>query len=195
MIKVGITGGIGSGKSTVCKVFEFLRIPVYSTDIEAKRLMNCDQSIIEALIHRFGKEVYTEDGLLNRAFLASKIFQSKMELKFVNSVVHPAVRKDFEHWAKVQNAPYVIQESALIFESKNQSVFDYVVSVSASEETRIERVVERDGCTVDDVKNRLKSQLAQDIKDRMATFVLQSDRNDLLLPQIIEIHNKILSNG
>ncbi len=190
MIKVGITGGIGSGKSLVCAIFKHMGIPVYDSDSRAKALMNECEEITNALTGYFGNEVYLE-GMLNRPFLAQKIFNNKAALDFVNSIVHPAVRKDFIQWAAHQESAYVIEEAALLFESKAYKLLDVVITVTCPEELRIQRVIERDKTSRENVIQRIKNQLPEDEKILKSDYVIINDDQHSLIEQINNTHNKI----
>lgn len=190
MIKVGITGGIGSGKSKVCEMFSSLGIPVYDSDTRAKKLMNENETIKHSLTGYFGNDVYA-DGSLNRLFLAQKIFNNKPALDFVNSIVHPAVRNDFLQWAEHQNAPYVIEEAALLFESAAYKLLDIVITVTCPEEIRIQRVIERDKTTRENVLQRIKNQMTEDEKVSKSDYVIINDDRHSLIEQVNNIHNKI----
>lgn len=190
MLKIGLTGGIGTGKSIVAKVFQLLGIPVYVSDYEAKRLMNANEEIRQQLVSRFGAGVYQSDGL-NTAKLASIIFKEKEALKDVNAIVHPVVRKDFERWAKEQiQAPYVIQESAILFDTGLYKNFDKIITVTANDETRIQRVIKRDHTKREMVEERMKNQLPEKEKVEKSDFVIYNN-GELILPQIIEIDKKL----
>jgi len=144
MICVAITGGIGSGKSVVCKIFEKLSIPVFNADFEAKKLMNSSTEIRNKLIDLFGSDIYQSNGDIHRKKMADLIFNNNFALQKVNEIVHPEVRKRFGEWAKEQNSPYVIQEAAIIFESGQFHSFDKIITVTAPSELKIERVMKRD---------------------------------------------------
>ncbi|HEX2937090.1 MAG TPA: dephospho-CoA kinase [Bacteroidales bacterium] len=190
MIKVGITGGIGSGKSIVCALFAGIGIPVYDSDSRAKKLMNEDETIKQSLTGYFGKEIYAE-GTLNRSLLAQRIFNNKPALEFVNNIVHPAVRNDFLQWASCQNAPYVIEEAALLFESNAYQLLDKVITVSCPEELRIQRVIERDKTTRENVLQRIKNQLPESEKVNRSDFVIINDDQHSLIEQVNNIHIKL----
>ncbi len=189
---VGITGGIGSGKTTVAKIIEVFGFPVYYSDQRAKELMNENEDLKKQLKIYFGEELYQND-LLDRAKLAAKIFQDKEALFFVNSIVHPAVRADFNSWAKKQTVQPVFQESALLFEIGAQKVMDCTILVTANENTRIERVMKRDKCTRDEVLSRMKSQLVDAEKEKLASFIIQNDAQKLVIPQVLQIIEKLKS--
>jgi dephospho-CoA kinase len=193
MIKVGITGGIGSGKSVVCNIFRSLGIPFYDADSRAKILMNENRMIQRSLTNYFGNEVYNK-GTLDKVFLAQKIFNNGAALDFVNNVVHPAVKSDFIHWAGQQeNAPYVIEEAALLFESKSYKELDYVITVTCPEELRIQRVMDRDKTTRDKVEERIKNQLPESEKANKSDFVVVNNDRESLIEQINKIHLKIIT--
>ena len=190
MLKIGLTGGIGSGKSTVAKIFEQLGIPVYYADSAAKRIMNADPILMAELINSFGSEVYFE-GELNRAHLSGIVFNDKKKLDLLNSIVHPATIRDSESWMSSQKAPYAIKEAALIFESGSQDQLDYVIGVSAPESLRIQRAMQRDGLTREAVKERIQNQLSESIKMRLCQFVIRNDEQQLVIPQVIELDRKL----
>ena len=161
MYKVGLTGGIGSGKSTVCAMLRERGVAVYSSDERAKELMNSDSTIKERIIARFGAESF-EDGVLNRAYLAQRVFASEEELAALNAIVHPRVMEDFEAWAESAEGEYVLLESAILFESGFDSKVDMVVAIMAPEDLRIERAMQRDGVTKEQVVERMRRQLSDE---------------------------------
>ena len=171
MLKIGLTGGIGSGKSTVAKVFEVLGIPVYYADDAAKRLMNKDDQLKQQLIAAFGSETYVNNKL-NREYLSSIVFNSKEQLERLNGMVHPATIADAEQWFAQQHAVYVIKEAALLFESGTAAGLDYVIGVTAPETLRIKRVMDRDGVTAAAVKHRMHNQIEDRIKMRLCDFII-----------------------
>ena len=190
MLRVGITGGIGSGKSTVSKIFEVLGIPVYYADDASKRLMNEDETLKEKLRSIFGKETYT-DGQLNRAYLSSIVFNNPEKLLLLNSIIHPATIKDAAEWMLKQTAPYAIKEAALIFESGSQQYLDKVIGVYAPAAVRIHRVMQRDNVTREEVLSRMNKQIDEQMKMRLCDYVIMNDEQELLISQVIEIHKKI----
>jgi dephospho-CoA kinase len=191
MKKIGITGAIGSGKTTVCKMFEVLGVPVYYADDRAKYLMNHNKSLKEKVKSLFGKEAYHRNGRLNRAKLASVVFNNKDKLKSLNALVHPAIHEDSESWFKAQKGKYAIKEAALIFETKGEKYLDKVIVVAAPEKIRIERVMGRDGVTAAQVKARMKNQFTQATKLKKADIVIQNGINDSLIKQVMKIHKKL----
>lgn len=191
MKKIGITGAIGSGKTTVCKMFEVLGTPVYYADDRAKYLMNHNKDLKEKIKALFGKKAYHRNGRLNRANLASIVFKDKAKLKALNALVHPAVHADSESWFKAQKGKYAIKEAALIFETKGEKYLDKVLVVAAPEKIRIERVMGRDGVTEAQVKARMKNQFSQATKLKKADIVIHNGINDSLIKQVMKIHKKL----
>lgn len=189
-IKIGITGGIGSGKSTVAKIIESLGYPVYYSDQRAKDLMNSSDEIKEELNNHFGLDLYSE-GTLNRKLLADKIFQNKDELTFVNHLVHPIVRQDFYLWSEKQTSKIVFQESALLFETGNEKNFTATLLITASDELRIQRVMKRDNCSRASVLERMKNQLPESEKIAKASFVLYNNETESVIQQTLSILVKL----
>lgn len=195
MLKVGVTGGIGSGKSTVCRIFETLGIPVYYADDRAKWLMVNNERLKENIKALFGTEAYLPDGSLNRALIAQRAFNDPAQLKALNQLVHPAVFEDGEEWNEEQRkkgAPYTLKEAALIFESKSHLALDLVITVTAPEETRIARVIARDHTTREAVLARIAKQMPESEKVERADFVIQNDGNTPLIQQVMNLHRKLL---
>jgi dephospho-CoA kinase len=192
MVKIGITGGIGSGKSTVAKAFEVLGIPVYYADDAAKRLMNEDEELKEKIKDQFGNVVY-KDGKLDKKHLADIVFTYPEKLKVLNALVHPATLKDAALWMQQQTSPYCIKEAALIFESGAQQQLDYVIGVTAPAPLRIQRTMQRDGISREEVIARLDKQIDETIKMKLCDFVIINDEQQMLLTQIIQLHEKLLS--
>lgn len=192
MLKIGITGGIGSGKSTVARVFEVLGIPVYYADDAAKRLMLEDEELKENIRQQFGTEVY-KNGQLDRKLLADIVFNAPEKLSALNAIVHPATLKDADNWMKKQGTAYAIKEAALIFESGAQQYLDYVIGVTAPAPLRIQRTMQRDGVTREEVIARMDKQMDEAIKMKLCDFVMANDEQELLIPQIIGLHQQLLS--
>lgn len=187
---VGVTGGIGSGKTTVCKVFEALGIPVYYADLRAKELMESDEGLRNKLINVFGTKTYL-NGKLNRAYLAQQIFNSKEKLSVINGLVHPVVAEDFDVWVENnQKSAYVLKEAAILFESGAYQDVDISVLVIASEEIRLERVMARDGSEREDVLKRMNNQWTQERKAKMADYIIKNEGTELLIPQVLELHKQ-----
>lgn len=192
MVLVGLTGGIGSGKSTVAKVFETVGIPVYYADDAAKRIMNTDEILRQQIIKNFGTESY-RDGVLNRPFIASVVFANSEKLTILNSLVHPATIEDSQKWIAQQSSPYVIREAALLFESGANKGLDYVIGVSAPLSLRIERVMQRDGFTKEQIEQRIMQQMDEEQKIDKCDFVIVNNEKQLVIPQILAIHRKLLA--
>ncbi|MPQ47922.1 dephospho-CoA kinase [Marinifilum sp. N1E240] len=191
MLKVGLTGGIGTGKSIAGKVFSLMGIPVYISDIEAKRLMNENLIIREQLIAKFGKNVYLRNKQLNRKYLADIIFNQPDALKEVNAIVHPVVREDFTKWCEAnKEAPYVIQESAILFDTGLYKNFDKIICITAQEEVRISRVIKRDKVSEKSVKERIENQISEAVKVAKSDYVIYNN-SELIIPQIISIDDDL----
>jgi len=191
---VGITGGIGSGKSTVAKIFSILSIPIYYADDRAKWLMRHDETLQSGIKSLFGEMSYLPDGSVNRKFLAETVFSDNEKVKQINSLVHPAVGIDFTAWAQAQKSKYVLKEAALIFETGSNSSLDYVINVSAPLKTRISRVLMRDPFRSESQINQIiDQQLPDEQKNELADFVVKNTENKLLIPQVLYIHEKLIS--
>ncbi len=186
MIKVGLTGGIGSGKTTVAKVFEAFGIPIYYADKEAKLLMLHNSALRTAIQAKFGEKTYNSNGL-DRRYLAKIVFQDDEALKSLNALVHPIVRRDFNEWVQLQKTPYVIQESAILFETGFYEDFDVIISVLCPMRERIERLLQRDNSTVEQIKARMNAQVTDKIRVEKSDYVLQNGQDDLLLSEIIKL--------
>lgn len=190
-VKIGLTGGIGSGKSTVARIFEVLGIPVYYADDAAKRLMNEDQDLKNAIINEFGKESY-KDGMLDRSFLASRVFENKEKLALLNALTHPATLRDAGRWMKEQKTPYAIKEAALIFESGSDKQLDYVIGVHSPEDLRINRTMTRDSINREEVQRRMDNQMDETEKMKLCDFVIHNDEEHPILPQVLALHRQLL---
>ena len=191
LLKIGITGGIGSGKSTVAKMFETLGIPVFYADTRAKILMDENEELKEKIQENFGKDAYVY-GKLDRKHLSSIIFNDSKKLALLNSFVHPATIKDADDWMKQQKTHYAIKEAALIFESGSQEYLDYVIGVYAPTTVRIQRVIKRDNITAEEIKVRMNKQIDEEIKMRLCDFVITNDEQHLLIPQVLKIHEELM---
>ncbi len=170
---VGLTGGIGSGKTTVAKMFAALGVPVYNSDEEAKKLMRKSKKLKKAIIELFGNEAY-KDKKLNKKYLSSQIFNDSALLQKLNAIVHPAVRNHFLKWAKHQDAPFVIQETAIIFENNMQDFYDMIILVTASKESRLQRVMIRDGVEIENIEARMKHQLPDAKKISLSDYIIDN---------------------
>ena len=194
MKRVGVTGGIGSGKSFVCSVFEHLGVPVYHADSKAKELMNRSPQLRESLTALLGKEVYLE-GELNRSYLAHILFRDPAMREKINGLIHPAVFRDFQLWVqKHQGKHYVIQEAAIIFESGDDRLLDRVINVYAPVRERIQRLMRRDNLEPEEIRKRIHSQITEKERRQRADYTLVNDGKRMLLPQIVRIHNDLLKN-
>ncbi len=195
MLVVGLTGGIGSGKSTVAKLFQALNVPVYYTDDAAKRLMQSSKIIRRKLIQKFGAEVF-KDNTLNKAYLASLIFTNKENLSYVNAVVHPKVNQHFKRWVKQQSrnatSNYVLQENAILFENGTNVLCDYVITVTAPQEEKIKRVIERDSTTKQKVLERMQNQWSDAKKIAKSDFVIHNIDLKETKKEVLRIHNNLL---
>ena len=190
-LRIGITGGIGSGKSTVAKIFEVIGIPVYYADTEAKRIMNENDSLKQQISEHFGKDIYAS-GKLDRHKLASLVFNAPEKLALLNSLVHPVTIRDGEEWMHRQSTPYAIKEAALIFESGVQQYLDYVIGVSAPAPLRIQRTMKRDNSTREEVIARMNKQIDETIKMRLCDFIIFNDEQKAVLPQVLALHEKLV---
>lgn len=196
MLKVGVTGGIGSGKTTVCKVFELLGIPVFYADDVAKSIMQTDPVLKTALLNTFGDNSYTKDGMLNRAYISSIVFNDKQELEKLNSLVHPAVLRAFDNWVLEHHEyPYVIKEAALLYESGGFKMCNKSILVIAPTLIKMNRVKLRDGISEEDIQLRMNRQFSDEMKIKYADHILNNDEKQLLIPQIIQLHQQFLLIG
>lgn len=195
MLKVGLTGGIGSGKTLIGEIFKRFGIPIFNADTEAKNILNSDIDVITKMKKHFGDDIYNENSI-DKKKLASIIFNDKNAIELVNSIVHPKVRDYFFNWADGQKeSPYVIEEAAILFESNAYKELDVTINIHADELSRINRVIERDNTTIDAVKNRMKNQLTDDERIRLADYTIYNDGNQMVLPQVLDIHDKILKRS
>ena len=186
---IGLTGGIGSGKSTVSRLLEIMGIPVYTADIESKKLVNTSSQIREQLTVVFGSQLY-KNGELDKGMLASLIFENKENLRYVNSVIHPAVFDDFRHWADQQmESAFVVIESAILFDSGFNKSVDVTVNVSAPLEVRIRRIEERDKVSRESIEARINSQLSEEERNRLSDYTILNDEKSALLPQVENLLN------
>lgn len=192
MLKVGLTGGIGSGKSMVARIFAALGIPIYYADEAAKRIQQEDPEVREQIIGLLGEEAY-HNGVLNRTYVSSIVFSDKTKLEQLNAIVHPATIRDAEQWLTAQTTPYAIKEAALIFESGSQRDLDFVIGVTAPMALRIQRTMARDGVTEEQVRHRMEKQISDKIKMRLCDAVIINDEKQLLLPQVLDLHQKLIT--
>ena len=193
MLKVGITGGIGSGKTTVCRVFEVLGIPVFYADDAAKSIMHTDALLREDIIEGFGKDSYTVNGDLDRAYIAAIVFSNKEQLDKLNALVHPAVFRAFESWvAEQKDVPYVLKEAALLFESDAYKMCDQSILVKSPEALKFGRIMVRDQITLEEVRLRMDRQFSDEKKEKMADHLITNNEQLLLIPQILALHRHFI---
>lgn len=194
-LRVGITGGIGSGKSMVCRMLHFMGVPIYYADIRAKWILSTDEAVITEVKKLFGEEAYQPDGEYNRPFVAKIAFANPEKLAALNAIVHPAVEEDSRLWHEAlgQIAPYTVKEAALMIESGSHQFLDKLIVVTAPEAVRLARVVARDGLSEADVRRRMESQMPESEKVRLADFVIQNDGHAPLIPQVVALHQALLA--
>jgi dephospho-CoA kinase len=194
MLKVGLTGGIGSGKTVVAKIFKVLGIAVFDADAEAKEIMEKDEKLIAQIKKEFGEESY-EEGKLNRKYLADKVFNDTYQLEKLNAIVHPAAIQAGLDWAEKQTSPYIIKEAALMFEAGSAFNLQYVIGVTAPKQLRVKRVMERSNLTREEVLSRMNRQISDVIKMRLCDFVIVNDEQQMILPQVLKIHEQLLEKA
>jgi dephospho-CoA kinase len=193
-LRVGITGGMGGGKTTVCRIFESLGIPVYYADDEARWLINNEEELKKGILEIFGAKAYAKNGAYDRSFVAKIVFENKEKLAALNALVHPAVERHSRAWHEKQAAsgtPYTLKEAALMVESGSHKFLDYLIVVAAPEALRVQRVMQRDGSTEQEVRARMTSQLPEEEKLKLADFVIANDGEKMLIPQVWQIHQAI----
>jgi len=191
MIKAGVTGGIGSGKSIVCRVFETMGIPVYYADLHSRRLVDSEPELRKKLIGLFGQEIYNGN-ILNRPRFAAEIFADPQRLEAANSIIHPWVRKDFDRWVRAYpDKKYVIEEAAILFESGGNTQVDKCITVLAPVEVRMKRILKRPGMTPDRIREIMANQWPDEKKAALADFVIVNDEKTLIIPQILFIHDQL----
>jgi len=194
MLRIGLTGGIGSGKSTVARIFETLGIPVYYADDAARKIMNTDDTLKQSILHHFGKGSY-KDGLLDRKYIAAIVFNDKEKLELLNSLIHPVTIKDAEEWMRQQTAPYAIKEAALLFESGASENLDYIIGVYAPQHLRVQRVMKRDKIPVEEIMKRISRQIDEEMKMKLCHFVITNNELELVIPQVIKLHEKFITQN
>ncbi|MBL7751506.1 MAG: dephospho-CoA kinase [Chitinophagaceae bacterium] len=194
MIRVGLTGGIGSGKSTIARIFEVLGIPVYYADPEAQQLMHNDPDLKAAIIRHFGPDSYSGD-TLHRAYLSQLIFSQPEKRELLNGLVHPAVKKHAEEWMRRQSTPYAIHEAALIFEAGVTDRLDLVIGVYAPESLRLLRATRRDNSSIEEIKKRMKGQIEEEIKMKLCDHVIVNDEQQAVIPQVLALHQLLLEKS
>ncbi len=193
-LQIGVTGGIGSGKSTICRIFKVLGAPVYDADFRARQLMERDQTLIESIRQTFGLASYKKDGSLDRVFLAKATFGNPDALAKLNGLVHPRVKSDFAAWTDTQSHPYVVREAALLYESGSYTTVDKMIVVMSPHELRIQRVQQRDQHrSLQDIEAIIASQMSDEEKSSRADFIIQNDEKHLVIPQVLALHQLFLS--
>ncbi|MCX6166903.1 MAG: dephospho-CoA kinase [Sphingobacteriales bacterium] len=195
MLKIGLTGGIGTGKSTIGEIFALLGIPVYYADQAAKKLMATNADLKEHLITTFGTATFTKKGELDTKYIANKVFNDEKALKQLNKLVHPAVLADFDNWCSQQHTPYILKEAALLIESGSYKQCDYTILVESPMALRIKRLLKRDKSNLQQIKARIASQLPDEEKAKLANFLILNDEEHLLIPQIIALHTQFLKGS
>lgn len=193
MLKIGITGGIGSGKTTVCRVFEVLGIPVFYADDIAKSIMQTDALLREDIIKGFGNDSYTVTGELDRKYIAAIVFNNNEQLLKLNALVHPAVFRAFDRWvAEQEGVPYVLKEAALLFESDAHKMCDQSILVTSPESLKVKRIMVRDQTTAEEVRLRMNRQFSDEQKVKLANHLITNDEQFLLIPQILALHKRFI---
>lgn len=194
ILKIGITGGIGSGKTLVCNVFKHLGVPVFNSDVEAKLLLINNTRIRKEIVQNFGRKIYGKDGNLQTAILSDIIFKDTHALRRLNDIVHPAVNRRFSEWQKVfMDKAYVIQEAAILFESGAYRFLDKIVTIFADEKVRMERIMQRDHFSVQKIKEIMQNQVDEKLKLDRADYIIYNNPEDCLLPQIFSLHQNFLN--
>jgi dephospho-CoA kinase len=191
MLRVGLTGGIGSGKSTVARIFSVLGIPVFDADSASKNLMSEDEDLKNEIIKHFGNQSYMGKKLSTK-YLAEQVFGDDKKTALLNSIVHPATIQAAEKWMRNQKSPYVIKEAALIFESGSDRMLDKVIGISSPLALRIERTMKRNNLTQQQVQQRINQQMDEDEKMRLCDYVIINDERQMLIPQVLQLHEKLL---
>lgn len=194
MYRVGLTGGIGSGKSTVARILETLGIPVYYADDAAKTIMNTDEGLKQQLISHFGEDCYV-NGQLDRKYLAGIVFNDPEKLNLLNSLIHPVTIRHSEEWYKRQTTAYAVREAALLFESGASGNLDFIIGVYAPKHIRLQRVMQRDGLSADEIRKRMDRQINEEMKMKLCDAVIRNDEQQLLIPQVMELHQRLLEKA
>jgi dephospho-CoA kinase len=189
-LKIGLTGGIGSGKTTIAKCFELLDVPVYYADAATKRLYNTDKELMEKMKQHFGDDIYTQ-AQLNKSKLAAAVFTNPAKLELLNSLVHPLTIRDAEAWMAAQTSPYVLKEAALLFETGSVAGLDYVIGVYAPKHIRLKRVMDRDDMSREEVMHRMSRQVAEEVKMKLCDFVIHNNEQQLVWPQVLQLHRQL----
>ena len=194
MLKIGLTGGMGSGKTTISKIFSVLGIPVFNADDIAKNIMNEDAGLKQSLTDLFGSEAYVNDKL-NRKYIASIVFTDRYKLDQLNALVHPVTIAAADKWISEQTTPYILKEAALMFEAGAAAHLDYVIGVYAPQHLRLQRVIQRDDASREDILSRMNNQVDETIKMKLCDFIIVNDEQQAVLPQVLSLHQKFLSGS
>lgn len=194
-LSIGITGGIGSGKSLICKIFAKLGVPIYDADSKAKTLMTSDKILVAQIKKQFGESSYQVEGSLNRDYLSREVFNDPIKLERLNQLVHPRVGLDSEQWIEGnKGVPYVVKEAALLFESGAHKQLDKIIVVTAPETMRIQRVLNRDKSkSKEEVLKIIRSQMPEEEKIKLADFVIRNDESELVIPQVLKLHERFIA--
>ncbi|MFC6101822.1 dephospho-CoA kinase [Olivibacter domesticus] len=190
---IGVTGGIGSGKTVVCRIFETLGYPVFYADDEAKKVMTEDAGLVKGIKQHFGENAYFNDGSLNRKLLSDIVFHDADKLNVLNSLVHPATIKAYQNWAEKQQTALIFKEAALLFESNSYKLSDFNILVTAPASIRMQRVIKRDNVTGDIVKARMDKQMTDEEKEKLTDFIIVNDDKHALIPQVLRLNDHFLS--
>ena len=194
MLKVAITGGIGSGKSLVCQVFKTLGIPIFDADAVSNQLVEHDAALKTAIIELFGKEAY-KNNIYNRKYIASIVFSQAEMLQALNALIHPKAIEAAKQWFEKQQSPYAIKEAAILFESNAEKDIDIIIGVTAPEQIRVKRVMQRTGYSKDEVIKRIQQQMPDEEKMAKCNYVIQNNDADAILPQILQIHQQLINKS
>ena len=194
MLKVAITGGIGSGKSLVCQVFKTLGIPIFDADAVSNQLVEHDATLKNSIIELFGKEAY-KNNIYNRKYIASIVFSQAEMLQALNALIHPKAIEAAKQWFEKQQSPYAIKEAAILFESNSEKDIDIIIGVTAPEQIRIERVMQRTGYSKEEVIKRMQQQMPDEEKMAKCNYVIQNNNTDAILPQILQIHQQLINKS
>lgn len=194
MLKIGITGGIGSGKTTICNIFKNLGVSIFNSDEHGRDLLNSDKQVKKQIVKLFGKDMYMSDGKIDRPRLAAVIFSDPNAMEKVTEIIHPKVQERFKKWCiKHEREPYILKEAAILFESGHYHDLDKIINVFAPKEDRIQRVMERDGVIEEEVKKRMRFQYSDEERNKLADFIIMNEDRNELLPQIMELHEIFLN--
>ncbi len=196
MLSIGITGGMGSGKTTCCEIFTSLGVPVYNADMRGKFILQENAHAKEKLLNYFGKDIFDDKGILDRKKLAAIVFNNTEKLRILEGIVHPAVQEDFADFRRAHfTAKYIVKEAALLYESGTYKDLDKIIVVDAPMEIRLKRIMERDGISSDEIMARIEKQWPDEKKLEMADYIIQNDDRELLLPQVLKLHEMFLNYG